>query len=308
MKRKILFSLLAILVGLSVLEFGLRKFLGLGTPALSIEHPEIHYMFKPDQDVMRFGNRIIINEFGMRSRKWQDISQPRRIIVMGDSVINGGNLTDHDELATTIATSEDTIFGNISAGSWGPRNMIAWINKFGLQEVESVILVLSSHDLTDFPDFNPLNRRTHPTMNPPLATIEALDRYSPQLYAKFFPKSRNKNRSRHLNFQEIFAGRSDLHKILDIFALKNIRACLILHPEQREIEDMNDVRRQHFHDVFERREVPVIDTIEYMRVAIERGIMPFRDNIHLNAEGQRMMVRFLKRCASKATVPAPSPQ
>ena len=53
-----------LLLGEGVERFGLEQ---LGTPPLSIAHPKFGYMFAPDQDVMRFGNRQLYNELGMRS-------------------------------------------------------------------------------------------------------------------------------------------------------------------------------------------------------------------------------------------------
>jgi len=108
-----------------------RWYLGLGDPPLTVRDPEIEYMFAPNQDVRRFGNRVAYNAWSMRS----DPVAPRkphprefRMLVMGDSVINGGALTDQTRLATTLAqarlsSSDHPAFvGNVSAGSWGPEN------------------------------------------------------------------------------------------------------------------------------------------------------------------------------------------
>jgi hypothetical protein len=48
-------------------EMVARFFLGLGTPPLSVAHPRIEYMFQPNQDIRRFGNQVLINQYGMRS-------------------------------------------------------------------------------------------------------------------------------------------------------------------------------------------------------------------------------------------------
>ncbi len=89
-------------------ELFCRYILGLGTPPLSIAHPTIEYMFKPNQNLKRFDNHILINQYGMRS---ENISSQKdfeeyRIIVFGDSVVNGGNLTTHENLATTIIQNQ----------------------------------------------------------------------------------------------------------------------------------------------------------------------------------------------------------
>lgn len=137
-------------------------------------------MFAPDQEVYRFGNLQAYNAQGMRSPPMETVFQPRRILVFGDSVLNGGNLTDQSELGTTLATSDDLFFGNVSAGSWGPANMHAWFREFGSMGADTAIIVVSSHDLSDLPSFEPLDPTTHP-MQPPLSALtEAFTRYIPR--------------------------------------------------------------------------------------------------------------------------------
>ncbi|MCW4153907.1 hypothetical protein OM427_30890 [Halomonas sp. 18H] len=64
---KKLLRLGAVLVTLVVIgELVARYGLGLGTPPLSVSHPKIEYMFAPNQDVSRFHNRQLFNEYGMR--------------------------------------------------------------------------------------------------------------------------------------------------------------------------------------------------------------------------------------------------
>ncbi|WLT39310.1 hypothetical protein NON20_06955 [Synechocystis sp. B12] len=98
--------------------------MGLGDPPLSVTHPTIEYMFKPNQDAIRFGNRFRTNSYGMRSEELPKSKNDSelRVLVFGDSVINGGNLTDQSDLATEIVKSEisqnkELTIANISAGS-----------------------------------------------------------------------------------------------------------------------------------------------------------------------------------------------
>lgn len=64
-------------------------------------------------------------------------------MMFGDSVLNGRNLTDHQSLATTILRttwkeefSSDFIVGNISAGSWGPGNWLAYAKEYGFFDAD----------------------------------------------------------------------------------------------------------------------------------------------------------------------------
>ena len=101
--KRWLIPLAAICALLLAGEWFARSVLGLGDPPLSITHPRIEYLYAPNQDVRRFGKRFLVNDYSMRSaplaaRKGAD---ERRVLVFGDSVVNGGNLTDHQDLATT---------------------------------------------------------------------------------------------------------------------------------------------------------------------------------------------------------------
>ena len=107
--------------------------------------------------------------------------------MIGDSVINGGALTDDRELATRIAQErlaadlERPVWvGNVSAGSWGPGNQLAYLRKFGTFDADVAIVVLSTHDIADVPDFAPDLGPDFPERPPMLALEEAVDRYLPR--------------------------------------------------------------------------------------------------------------------------------
>ena len=50
-----------------VLEIGLRWFFGFGNPLIYITDPHIGYLLAPNQQTRRFGNRIQINQYSMRT-------------------------------------------------------------------------------------------------------------------------------------------------------------------------------------------------------------------------------------------------
>lgn len=179
---------IAVLGGFAlIVELVARYALGLGTPPLSVSHPTIEYLFKPDQDIKRFGNRFQTNSFGMRSEEFavQPADRERRVLIFGDSVVVGGSQMDQASIATELlkerlrAASPGNLVtvGNVSAGSWGPGNWRAWLGEYGHLGASQVILVVSSHDLEDNPTFAPLNPLTHPETNPSSATHELLTRY-----------------------------------------------------------------------------------------------------------------------------------
>jgi hypothetical protein len=185
MRRVTRFTVIAaVAVGaaLFVLELIARYGFGLGTPPLTRTDPLLEYQFVPNQDVQRFGNRIAINRYGMRSPDFppQRRRAERRVLIFGDSVLFGGSTLDQRLIATSLLSHRlgpNTTLGNVSAGSWGPGNYLGWAKRYGFLGATDVILLDSSHDLYDLPFTTPFDTSSHPTHNPPLASWELLTRY-----------------------------------------------------------------------------------------------------------------------------------
>jgi hypothetical protein len=164
-RRWLLRITLALVLSLIAGELFARYYLGLGDPALSQADPEIEYLFKPDQDCHPLGNHVRYNHYSMRSDDFPlHKTDPRelRVLVVGDSVVNGGSLTDQSKLATSLMQAKlsadlkrPVVVGNISAGSWGPPNEAAYLKRFGLFDADVLVIVLSSHDYIDVPTFEP---------------------------------------------------------------------------------------------------------------------------------------------------------
>ena len=171
-------------------ELFLRVHYGLCSAVLMRADDDYEYIAQPKQDRMRLGNRVLYNSYSMRSEELKDGSL--RILCLGDSILNGGTLTDHEKLATTILSKELTVkinhevqVLNVSAGSWGPDNCYAWLKRNGDFGAKLIVLVVSSHDVHDTMTFVPVvgRMKAFPVRQYPLALIEVCDRY-------LFPKSK----------------------------------------------------------------------------------------------------------------------
>lgn len=187
--KTILIVCLVLVVSMTTLELLLRFVYGFGAPVLSMPDSEIDYLFKPNQDCVRFGNKIQYNNKSMRMGF--DIKDGCRdslirVIVCGDSVVNGGTLTDQKDVATTIVqslypTNEVQVL-NVSAGSWGPGNLAAYFRKYGSFDATDLIIEVDSHDLWEDDPLESKGRLVgvapdYPKKNPALATQELLSRY-----------------------------------------------------------------------------------------------------------------------------------
>lgn len=298
---------LILLLAMLVLGELLARFaLGLGTPPLSVTDPEIEYRFASNQEISRFHNRQFYNEYGMRSDPIDGLEADRRILVLGDSVLNGGSQTDQTELATEILSSESVYFGNVSAGSWGPANMAAWVERYGYFDADTVILVLSSHDLTDTPTFAPLNSNTHPTSRPVSALVEAVVRYLPRYLPTFGGSNAEHNdATSEAEFdRRASSGEQALAELIRQAAVLDKKMCLVQHLSRSELDDVPERGHGMIRSLFVQNGVPVFQMSEGVTAARDRGETVFRDNIHINAAGQEVLAQYLERCAAEAQVPS----
>ncbi|MCP4309291.1 MAG: hypothetical protein GY788_31340 [bacterium] len=296
-----------LLVSFVLGEVAARYGIGLGTPPLSIVHPKIEYMFSPNQLLYRFHKFHLYNEYGMRSVNMSVVKQPKRVLVFGDSVLNGGSLTDHADLATTLATGSDTFFGNVSAGSWGPANMRAWIDEFGFLGADTVILLLSSHDLEDIPSFLPLDPRTHPTRRPISALVEGVQRYLSKYLCAVLsenPTSDPSNASVKTTTTRTDAGVAEINALVDRVAVADKRLCLILHQTQKELRTAPAASLGVIEKLFAARGIPVLDFATALSEAQTSRIKVYRDDIHINPVGQQLLSNYLIRCANIASLPS----
>lgn len=82
-----------------ITEVTLRLAFGLGNPVLSQADPNTGYRFQPNQKVFRFGKKVEYNQYSQRSDPII-LEKPKeilRILMTGDSVLNGGNPIDQSQ-------------------------------------------------------------------------------------------------------------------------------------------------------------------------------------------------------------------
>ena len=290
-RKRFLILLVLTVIGELVARFGL----GLGQMPVFIEHSDYEYIYAPNQDVSRFGNRIQTNSLSMRSKPLSKKDKVR-ILKIGDSIVNGGAHVDQDSLASTrlenaLSTSPDDSVRvlNISAGSWGPDNAAAYLNKHGHFDATMMVLVFSSHDLHD----NMHHRKVvgvHPSWpdrGPALALTDGFGRYVwPKVQGWF---------SDDFNEYEYLVGFDDTKvnegwaQLFDYAEAHQLELLVYLHPEQPEL-------KQGAFNSYGQEIVTMLEArqIEW-RSGLEAGISlaDYRDEIHLNMQGHRKLANYL---------------
>jgi len=285
--------LIVVLVFL-VSEGMLREIWGFANMPLFYASREYEYMTCPSQEGVRFGKRFFFNTFGQRS---QEPDSSRTVILgLGDSVINGGVLTDQDSLATTIFSKETgSQMLNISAGSWGPDNCAAYLKKMGLFNAKALFLVVSSHDAYDCMDFSPVVgvHPSYPDSQYLLAWSELVCRYIwPRLFGKknasSDPDQKVLNGEIKKNGKEFNPGFEQLKEIADS---ANIPLYVCLHPE------ITEIRKGTYNDqgltIISWCKKHGIQPILELNEGIKRDM--YRDKIHPNERGQKFLSQLMKK-------------
>ena len=283
-----------------VVELLLRS-LGLGNPPLYVSDEHFEYIYAPNQEIFRFGNRILVNEYGMRSKPIGKENNKITILKIGDSVINGGAPTDHDSLSTTILEkklqqqfNKEIRVLNISAGSWGPDNAMAFIKKHGNFNASKIVLVFNSHDLYDIMTFEELVGKNinYPSRKPAFAMIELYKRY---LKDKLFNiENSTSNESTKLNADShLNTSVQDINPGWFFFPIycknNNIELLVILHPTKGEL-------MQKEYNVYGKQIIHILDSLKVpYKLEINNGITEdmYRDKIHLNNKGQKFLEKLI---------------
>jgi hypothetical protein len=278
-----------VVVAVVIAELLLRSFWGFGNMVLFYEDPAFEYLALPNQSVKRFGNRIFYNANSMRS---EPLTSDDGCVVLGlgDSVINGGTLVDQDSLTTTLVENEFSgklRFLNISAGSWGPDNCAAYVEKFGTFNAKMIVLFVSSHDAHDNMAFDKTVgvNESYPDHQYPLAIIEVLDKYIiPRVSGMLSSKApAAENLMINKNGEGFNKG---FQKLLELSQNKQIPFVVCLHAERMEL--LNKSFNSQGDEILAFCRSNQIKVI----TGFEVGERPeyYRDDIHLNEKGQKAWV------------------
>jgi hypothetical protein len=274
-------------------ELYLRYYWGFCDTILMKEDPNFEYIAQPNQNRFRFRHHVYYNAFSMRSPEIE--SQSKKILGLGDSVINGGAHTDQDSIATALLSAQlsedlnqEVQILNISAGSWGPDNAMAYIRKYGDFDAQMAFLVVSSHDAYDNMDFGKIVdiHVSFPSKQYPIAIYELIDRYAlPRLFKKNKPDNQSDALGINKKGSTFNSGFQDL---ANYFRGKSIPFFIYLHPEK--IETQNQTYNNQGQEIIKfckNQNIDLIMAIDYLNEH------DYRDAIHPNESGQKKMATLI---------------
>lgn len=324
---KVVLAILALVFGLlALVEVCLRAFLG--SPLIYIADDQIGYLLAPNQRVRRFGNRIEINQYSMRTSAINPspANSTFRVLLLGDSVANGGWWTDQKETISQMMTDflgvfftsgdeKTTKLGfaggqanatpdligyssvevlNASANSWGPRNELAYLQKFGLFEAAVVVLLINTDDLFGkIPSSLVVGRdRNYPDRQMPTAIAEVFSRYL--LPA---PKVPELTSDSDLDKDVVAANLEAIREIQKTVEKANRRLILAMTPLLREVgepgsRDYEIKTRQRLNEFAQQQRIIYLDFLPIFKSSSDPGTL-YRDHIHLSPEGNRVVSQTL---------------
>jgi hypothetical protein len=276
------------------------------------EQTEYGYRALPNQDLLRFGNRIRYNEFGLRNDPITPVpgAGVARILCVGDSVANGGAVTDQEQ---TIAYQLAEILGrqgsvevlNASAPGWALGNELGWLRNFGTFGSQRVVLIISTHDLFQEPAAAWI-AGSHPsfTTEPPVLALQNL--FVQYLLPRAFPYEEGLKDpgADGVESSERLA-RQNRENVLAIAGLvRGHGADLTVVFLEQEGDSSRDPTtlgaKRTFFGMMAQHGIPVV-TLGREVETIGRQAM-FRDDVHPNADGNRTIAAAIARQIRKSEI------
>lgn len=308
-RKRIFISVLAIL---AAVEITLRLAFGLGSPVLVQADRLTGYRFQPNQRLVRFGQRIEYNQFSQRSEPIT-VEKPQgvwRILMLGDSVLNGGTPTDQSQtiselLREQLSTPRRPVqVLNASAGSWGIGNQLGYLRAFGMFHSDAVILQIGSSDLVQPTSTSAVVGRhpAYPTHRPLLAVQEAITRYLwPRLLVAFGFTPPSLDLLTPTTAQPDQQFQQNLRSLVAIVALvraQNTAVWVLFTPNLNDLvpTPTQPAHKGEFLQALTSLRVPVLDTHAAWSALPTATVTPyFRDSIHLNAAGNQAVANLLRQ-------------
>jgi len=278
-------------------EVLLRWPIGLGDPPLYRSDQTVEYVLVPGT-YLRFGHRVVINSAHMRSEEGVlvPLAEPsHRLLVLGDSVVNGGSHVDQADLATELLPElwhesggdVPLVVCNASVGSWGPANMLAYVQRFGSFQCSEAVIVLNSADLHDTPTFAPLGPE-QPTRRPFCAIHDLIENYGLRLLPRDAPPPARAKSST--------SPAEDLGTLIEQLTVSGIRTSVLYSIDRSELANGLHGDAAVLRDIVDSHGATWCTTEAQFQATADAGDHPFRDDIHPSVSGQRALARAILDC------------
>ncbi|MBE9118884.1 SGNH/GDSL hydrolase family protein [Lusitaniella coriacea LEGE 07157] len=289
-------------------ELILRWGLGFGNPPLLQADSEMGYRFQGNQKIERLGKRIEYNQYSQRSEPMSREKEEGtlRILMTGDSVLNGGNPIDQKETISELLEAKLSHSGqrvevlNASAGSWGIGNQLGYLRAFGTLDSDVLIVQIGTHDLTQ-----PTSTRdrvgtdpNYPNRAPTLALQELFVRYLlPQLALQLNksapPPEIPSPKDTEVQFQQNLQA---LQTLVRLTRQQGTDVCVLYTPNWTDVLPAPNFPpyKAKFFQLLQSLQIPVIDIHSvWSQLPTTTVESYFRDSVHLTVAGNRAIAEQL---------------
>jgi hypothetical protein len=268
------------------------RLLGFGQPPLAQRDTLMEYRLLPNREYHRFGNRIAINRFGMRSDDFrrEDINPARHILLVGDSIVYGEHQVDQSLTLAQIWQAilreanplEPWLVSSAAVASWGPANQLAYLREAGPFPASKVVLVVSSHDLWDAPTW--LDADIPYRLKEPIGALHDL------VLALHERSRRASGGSSALALSELPA----LRALVSFLVSQHAQVLVVFHPAAHELDSPDTVRSEALIAEAARSSgAEFASALPAYRAASDAGVTLYRDGLHLTGAGNRVLIEWL---------------
>lgn len=275
----------------------LLRIAGFGSSPIVVLHPTIEYYLKPNQRCRRFGNDIIINRYGMRSKDFDKKDFYNiKLFIFGDSVVYGDHYIDQTSTMAYILEKKLSIENDrvlvaaMAASSWGPGNMLSYYLEFGPFSGDIAFIVQSEHDRTDIP-FNSDNLTPYRQRE----SVTAIDDFIQAIIQKYFPLSKREKTWKKISDEEkMLMTEKALGELISILKHDFKHVVLVYHTTLIELEQRSVLNEslKYYQGAAVKSGIGFINTnIEYARFGTTEKL--YRDHIHLSPAGSEFFANML---------------
>jgi GDSL-like Lipase/Acylhydrolase family len=296
--RNVVIALAAVLL----LAEGVLRTQGFGTTVLYVADPVVGYYPAPHTDVVRYGGRVTINAYGMRSPEVEVDKPPEtfRLFMIGDSTLYGGSYIDQERLYSRLVEHKLNALSSrgrvevlaIGVNGWGPFHERGYVKRFGTFGADLAVIHLPLDDVVR-PHYGLMAVPFFPADSPPRLGLEEVANHLMWRYRKVRAGRDHawEDRQSQLGIAEYGRLADDLHEAIpEVFAaiLPTIWAGI-------RGEELDDERRWRAQLEASFAEHGAVATYYPMRLFADQGDADalYHDDYHLEERGHAIYADFL---------------
>ncbi|MDC0030871.1 SGNH/GDSL hydrolase family protein [Candidatus Pelagibacter sp.] len=294
----IIISFVIFLISIKFVDFFLQKKFGLGNPIIYESSRIYGYSIRPNQVINRLGNKIIINNLGMRSSNNWDDEGKKKIIFLGDSVTYGGSIVSNKDLFSEKVCDKlnkkdnQYICGNLGVNGY---NLYSLIRNIKYKNFDKDSLLIITIIANNFP------RMFHNVISQPFWTNK-IENFLPALTEIFFiinDKYRNQikynlGEEKKLRNTDIKYYNDLIYELKNVLSDKGYKYIILYSPSKMEMikkennEIYKNILKINFQNFFDLTEID-----------FEKKEEIYHDNIHLNKQGHNIYSKYIYSLISK---------